>query len=243
MAVSIDTVYQKVLMLANKEQRGYITPQEFNLLANQAQMEIFNQYFHDIRQLEKTTVVGSDQEYSDSLSIIYEKIGLFEVEQDESWMSSNMTSTLGALLIPSEIYKLGNIRVNSNIVELLNTKDFEIARLSRLTSPTIQRPIGCINSNGILIAIGSDELAEPGNGLNMSISYIRKPIKAEWAYVIVNDKALYNANIAVDFELHASEESLLVYKILKLAGITLKAQEIVQVGQTLEVEKTQKEKN
>ena len=39
MPVSIDTVYQRVLALANKEQRGYITPQEFNLLANQAQME------------------------------------------------------------------------------------------------------------------------------------------------------------------------------------------------------------
>ena len=39
--VNIDTVYQRVLAIANKEQRGYITPQEFNLLANQAQMEIF----------------------------------------------------------------------------------------------------------------------------------------------------------------------------------------------------------
>ena len=28
--VSIDKVYQKVLAFANKEQRGYITPQEFN---------------------------------------------------------------------------------------------------------------------------------------------------------------------------------------------------------------------
>ena len=40
MAVSIDKVYQKVLAFANKEQRGYITPQEFNLFADQAQMEI-----------------------------------------------------------------------------------------------------------------------------------------------------------------------------------------------------------
>ena len=39
--VNIDTVYQRVLAIANKEQRGYVTPQEFNLLANQAQMEIF----------------------------------------------------------------------------------------------------------------------------------------------------------------------------------------------------------
>ena len=30
MPVNIDTVYQRVLAIANKEQRGYITPQEFN---------------------------------------------------------------------------------------------------------------------------------------------------------------------------------------------------------------------
>ena len=38
MAINIDTVYQKVLAFANKEQRGYITPQEFNLFADQAQL-------------------------------------------------------------------------------------------------------------------------------------------------------------------------------------------------------------
>ena len=45
MPVSVDTVYQRVLALANKEQRGYITPQEFNIFANQAQFEIFEHYF------------------------------------------------------------------------------------------------------------------------------------------------------------------------------------------------------
>ena len=38
--VDVDKVYQKVLALANKEQRGYITPQEFNLLADKAQLEM-----------------------------------------------------------------------------------------------------------------------------------------------------------------------------------------------------------
>ena len=47
--INIDTVYQKVLALANKEQRGYVTPQEFNLLARKAQLEIFDSYFHDIK--------------------------------------------------------------------------------------------------------------------------------------------------------------------------------------------------
>ena len=44
MAVNIDNVYQKVLAIANKEQRGYITPQEFNLMADKAQNEIYDNY-------------------------------------------------------------------------------------------------------------------------------------------------------------------------------------------------------
>ena len=62
MAVSIDKVYQKVLAIANKEQRGYITPQEFNLFADHAQMDIFEQYFYDINQFGRTP--GNDTAYS-----------------------------------------------------------------------------------------------------------------------------------------------------------------------------------
>jgi hypothetical protein len=51
--IFIDTVYQRVLALANKEQRGYITPLEFNLIANQAQMAIFEQYFYDLNQFKR----------------------------------------------------------------------------------------------------------------------------------------------------------------------------------------------
>ena len=47
------------------------------------------------------------------------------------------------------------------------------------------------------------------------------PRDVSWAYVVVNEKALYNANAAVDFELHRSEENTLVYKILELAGIVM----------------------
>jgi len=53
---------------------------------------------------------------------------------------------------------------------------------------------------------------------------------------------LYNDNIAVNFELHPSEETELVYKILKLSGINIKAAEVVQVAQTLEQTQVQQEK-
>jgi len=65
--VRVDSVYQKVLALANKEQRGYITPQEFNLFADLAQTEIFEQYFYDINQFRR--VPGNNHEFSDPLKI------------------------------------------------------------------------------------------------------------------------------------------------------------------------------
>jgi len=231
MAVSIDTVYQRVLTLANKEQRGYITPQEFNLLANQAQMEIFEQYFHDIKK--QNPLPGNTEEYSDPLSVLYEKIGIFEVERSNGWMATNMLVASGYMQIPEEIYKIGIVKVGSNQVELLNSKDYDAARFSPLTAPTLQRPIGNITAKGLVVSISQSTNATPGDP-NMNIRYIARPTTVEWAYVIVNDKALYNDNISVDFELHPSEETELVYKILKLAGINLKAAEVVQVGQTLE---------
>ena len=85
MAISIDTVYQRVLALANKEQRGYITPQEFNLFADQAQMEIFEQYFYDINQWNRQH--GNDHEYSDMLVNLEEKIDKFAAATD----SDNVT--------------------------------------------------------------------------------------------------------------------------------------------------------
>ena len=68
MAVSIDTVYQRVLAILNKEQRGYLTPEEYNLFANQAQMDIFEQYFYDINQFSR--MPGNDTEYADMLNVL-----------------------------------------------------------------------------------------------------------------------------------------------------------------------------
>tara|TARA_R100001510_G_C7639084_1_gene196853 strand:- start:499 stop:1647 length:1149 start_codon:yes stop_codon:yes gene_type:complete len=78
MAINVDSVYQKVLAIANKEQRGYITPLEFNLLANQAQDSIFEQYFYDIKQWNDQQSSNST-EYSDMLTSLEEKIAPFKI--------------------------------------------------------------------------------------------------------------------------------------------------------------------
>jgi len=78
MPININSVYQKVLDIANKEQRGYITPTEFNSFADQAQMEIFDSYFYSSEAYGRAR--PNDAEHSDRHDIIQEKVEYFEKE-------------------------------------------------------------------------------------------------------------------------------------------------------------------
>jgi hypothetical protein len=67
MAVNVNTVYQTVLYLLNKEQRGYVTPAEFNSVADMVQKEIFNSYFPDGNQVNRQNQnnTNNDTEFFD----------------------------------------------------------------------------------------------------------------------------------------------------------------------------------
>ena len=75
MSVNVNTVYTRVLAISNKEQRGYITPQEFNIFANQAQMDIFEQYFYDLNQFIR--LPGNSTVHADMVKMLEEKIDIF----------------------------------------------------------------------------------------------------------------------------------------------------------------------
>ncbi len=234
--INVDRIYQRVLILANKEQRGYVTPQEFNLLANQAQMDIFEQYFYDLSQFRR--VPGNDTVHADMVDVLQEKINIFE-----QTAPTTRTTTLG--IFPAEynlndlgnLYRVTTIRTDDLVVvENVSKRSAIRLRLSKLTVPTKGRPIYYIEGNLVsLIGDGPDLLW---------IDYIRQPIPVNWTYIVVGEKALYNKSAldAQDFELHPSEETKLVVKILALAGFTLKDQGLLQSASAEDNKSIQQEK-
>ena len=74
MAVNVNTVYQRVLAITNKEQRGYITSQEFNTFANQVQLDILEQYFYDLNQFSRGNL--RSEEYADMTKYLEQKINV-----------------------------------------------------------------------------------------------------------------------------------------------------------------------
>jgi len=256
MAISIDTVYQKVLALANKEQRGYITPQEFNLFADQAQKEIFEQYFYDVNQFGR--IPGNSHVYSDMLDNLEDKMSYFK-RPDQ-----NVTTRLdehGDIYFENNIvYRIGLVRVmdragkQSYIAEEIKMEDYYLYKDSPLTKPSKKRPmywkqetnINSRGGDGIRIKVfPPPRVSEPRDVLvdgKVWISYIKHPTKPNWGYVVVNDKPLYNSNSSINFELHPAEESELVYRILAFAGIAIEKPQLTQVAATLEQVKVQQEK-
>jgi len=76
MAINVNTVYQTVLLILNKEQRGYLTPVEFNKTGAQSQLEIFETYFDSLNQ--QLRVPQADTDYADRVVNLDEKISIFK---------------------------------------------------------------------------------------------------------------------------------------------------------------------
>tara|TARA_R100000231_G_scaffold123054_1_gene93241 strand:+ start:288 stop:998 length:711 start_codon:yes stop_codon:yes gene_type:complete len=214
--INVDRIYQRVLTLANKEQRGYITPQEFNLLANHAQMDIFEQYFYDLNQFRR--LAGNDTVHADMVDILEEKISVFEETGQAGIIPNNPVIVLNTF--NPRFYRLTSIRDGNIFLESVSKKDFFMFQNSPLAAPTPSRPIYMMDDvQNVVIPAGLNPLT---NQLN--IDYILQPRVVNWPYVVVGGKALFNANAddRQDFDLHPSEETELVLKILSLAGFTLK---------------------
>jgi len=236
MAISIDTVYQRVLALASKEQRGYITPQEFNLFANQAQSEVFEQYFYDLNQWSRQP--GNDSVYADVDDMLEEKLQIFE----NTDISGVVTAYSGGTdkTLPDYIYRVHRVELHNVNCEILSTKDFNDCLCGGyLTKPSHKRPIVNIRNNTIR-CVGDYNNAVTPTG----VFYFKKPDKVQWGYFVMNDKALYDSspNKTTNFELHQSEETELVYKILKFAGVSMQRLDIMRAGQIQEQSQVQQEK-
>jgi len=107
---------------------------------------------------------------------------------------------------------------------------------SKLCRPTSYNPMYEIKRSNRLFLYPSS-LQE-----RITVNYIRKPASPEWGYNVINDEAQYDSSVTTDFELHPSEETKLVFKILQLAGVAMKDNNLYQIGSTEDNKNIQQEK-
>ena len=248
MAVNINTVYTTVLYILNKEQRGYVTPTEFNALATQVQEEIFNSYFPDGNQVNRQNQknIQNDTEFFNVFKDISYKLYPFE-------KSAAFTYNAGAGILGWEytgagtIYKLGEIISTytgqpqfDSITQLTSKSDFEKVTRSKLTAPTKQYPLCFTKSGGTGGSVLIKVSPQP-NSLNINCLF--KPTEPEWKFTLGSvGQYVYNAGTSIDFELDISEQTNIITGILKYAGVIINDPTIIQtaIQEAAKVEQNEK---
>ena len=228
MAISVDTVYKTVLLILNKEQRGYMTPDEFNKIGSQVQREIFEAYFEDLNQ--QLRVPQSDMDYANRVAITNEKIAEFKTENDQTVAEKTIGGT-NPFTTPSELYRLGSFTyepAGGTPVEIQRTTRGEYYNINKspLTKPSTSFPIYLYEDNKAIVYPTTINLAS-----EIKMQYLKKPTDIKWAFTTGSlGQLVYDSANAIDFELHNSERTEVVLKVLLYQGVVIRDPQIVQVA-------------
>jgi len=232
MAINVNTVYTTVLTILNKEQRGYLTPYEFNKLGTQVQLEIFESYFENLNQMLRQP--SNDTEYANRVKLLQEKIATFETQ---ATATVALSGVFGQTTLPANNHRFGMLEYTDSAklpveVEKLSRHEFLQARRSQLTSPTSSHPICYLEGNTLNILPGiATAAANAGNGTGAQsyiIEYVKKPADPVWAFTVNTVGGyVYASNSSTDFEISDVDQTELILKILMYAGVIVRDNEII----------------
>ncbi len=228
----IDNVRKTVMAILSKDNRGYVTPEEFNLFAAQAQMEIFEEDFYTLGNeiTKQNNRLGGDS-YSDRVNALIDNIDKFR---------DSFSSVYGAsyFSLPTNLHMIDmNGVVYNGTTEVERVHNHQILALNRSldTAPSTLYPVYVKTDSGLKVY--PDTITS-----GITINYIRVPSTPKWTWEILSaGEPMFNqgANDYQDFELPLSYETKLVYKILQLAGYSIGENEIAQAANSIETQDKQ----
>ncbi len=230
---SVSRVYSALKDLANKDQRGFITPAIFNNFAQVAQMSIFNKLFTDFEQgkiariknidpsADKSKVkrVEEDLAYFSKTAVISQANSVFAKPADLARIISATTS--GSILL--------NQSTRINIPFVYDQAKVDYIMLSELSKPTEMFPIA---------VVGEDIEVYPTTIKKIRLNYYKQPqgrntvtgvrtaSQPRFGYTVVAGKEVYSVANSVDFELPEHYFADLVIEIAKLVGVNLRDQDV-----------------
>ena len=103
----INSVRNTVLAIANKNNYGYISPQDFNLYAQQAQMDLFEEYFYSYNSwINKRNQRTAGSGYADIVKGLEEVIDFFSVEVTLPWASGSQRNIYS---LPTDYYLINKL--------------------------------------------------------------------------------------------------------------------------------------
>lgn len=206
--------YEIIKFAAAKNQQGYITPDQYNLIINQAQRGFLDY------------LLGEYQRYQ-----IQRPVAVVEFGQNERIRQSLAPLIYGTVLyinpatgqapFPSDheypdamwgLYGFYNIRFIQ--------QDRQDAYLHSAIDPIATNPVYLINHEGFQFF--------PNSMGSARMSYVRTPPTIKWAYVTINDEPIYDPINSISPVWSESDMMQIIVRALQLVGCNLQLGVVAQ---------------
>jgi hypothetical protein len=222
--MTIDEVYKFVQFMANKEQRGYVKPSEFNMLSKRAQLDVIKE------KVGKPSPTAGVIGYKDTAQLSDE---LYPVTVFES----NLTVSGDLFTFPANYLHFVSLWYGGNSVEMISLGELYKRRSSSLVFPSLDSPVGVIEENGVRIF--TDTLGASDTTFTARLNYIKKPSDPNWAYNTVNSIEIYNSSGSTQLTLADSTHKEIANRILGYIGVNLREAEIITYSESKNQEQKQ----
>lgn len=218
--MNIDQLYRFVNFVSNKEQRGQIAPDEFNLLAKVSQIEFVSKRMGNIQIIGQRGVTPygykSHRRIDEDLRpLVYGPIGI-PVSNP-----SGLFSYPYGYIWPDAIHK-NDFRV----IRVIDSDQYPFVKHSTITPPTEQYPV-CIFR-------GDYGFIDPYSIGSFQMSYLKYPRDPFWNFTTVSDTPVYNPIGSVELALPEHTHLEVAMMILQHVGINLDAAKITEYAMAQE---------
>ena len=226
MAVNINDVFQTTLTLLNKEQRGYVTPTEFNHVAGLVQNEVFEAYFQKAAAPDDmdSELSNIGQQYKEKLEPLITSVELAPVVGSTYQVPTDFYRSL-------EFYPRYEVDIPIK-ADRYNTMDANKVMLSPLTAPTKYNPIVVFKGQYTYEGVTADSFTISPQADITELLYIRRPSTPNWVGTTINGQLIPNTadSLYREFDLHISDYSEVVAKVLLYFGLNTRSDEVIQVA-------------
>lgn len=235
--ISVKRVYEVLKDLANKEQRGFVSPSEFNTMAPIAQTAVYNKMWSEVlaaenirlRNMDAQRAMSKANDVREELSM-YMKSATLERQSDLKYN------------YPDDYYKLASAKTYGQVLMGVTTSTpielvYDIHKIdymlqSTLSAPSIGRPV-------MLVA---DSLEVYPNSIKkIDVRYYKMPegittagvkttAQPEYGFSTVAGDEVYNASTSIDFELPEDREVELVVELAGMIGTSLRDVALTNYG-------------
>lgn len=215
--MTIDQAFRLCLYVIDKEMRGSLTGNQFNLLAPIAQLEVMSELLGNEELLNERGVPPYGYNFNRKIDTYLRPlvIGPVTVTVDSS---GNWTYPEN-FIWPDAVHK-----ADYTPIRIVDADQFPDVKINTIHPPTAEYPV--------LVLRNPQGYCDPITLGSFKMSYLRKPDDPYWAYTVSNDEEVYTGSGSVDFQLHYLAHPRIVRNILSKVGVNLSALEITAYAES-----------